>query len=54
MNWIMIVGLVIVLIVIVIIAIPTVTFLDVMSYTATGGETLSPAGAALGRAMVGV
>ncbi len=52
MNWIMIVGLVIVLIVIVIIAIPTVTFLDVMSYTATGGETLSPAGAALGRAMV--
>ena len=52
MNRIMIVGLIIVLIVVVIIAGMGFIILDVMSYTATGSETLSPTGTSAGHALV--
>ena len=52
MNRIMIVGLIIVLIVVVVIAGMGFIILDGMSYTATGSETLSPAGTSVGHALV--
>lgn len=52
MNRIMIVGLIIVLIFIVVIAGVGVITLDVMSYTATGSETMSPTGTPVGHALV--
>lgn len=52
MNWIMIVGLVIVVIVAMTIAAGLILCGDILSYTATGSETLSPAGASVGQALV--
>jgi flavodoxin len=52
MNWIIIVGLVVVLIIVVVIAVFSLINLDLMSYTATGSETISPAGTSTGHALV--
>ncbi len=55
MNWLLIGGLVVIGIILIIalaIAIPAFLYMDVMSYTATGSETLNPAGASAGRALV--
>jgi len=52
MNRVMIVGLVIVLILVVVIAGVGVIALDVMSYTATGSESLNPTGTSVGHALV--
>ena len=52
MNRIMIVGLIIVLILVVVIAGVGAITLDIMSYTATGSETLSPTGTSAGHALV--
>jgi len=55
MDWIMILGLAIagiVLIVAVVIAAGLFVFMDILSYTATGSKTLSPAGVAAGQALV--
>ncbi len=55
MNWLTIVGLVVIGIIVIIaliIAVPAFLYLDLMSYTATGSETLNPAGTPVGRALV--
>ncbi len=52
MNWLTIVGLVIVLVIVMAIAGWSLINLDLMSYTATGSEALSPTGAVAGNALV--
>jgi menaquinone-dependent protoporphyrinogen IX oxidase len=55
MDWLMITGLVIagiVLIAVVMIAVMLLVFKDIMSYTAKGSKTLSPAGTIAGKALV--
>jgi menaquinone-dependent protoporphyrinogen IX oxidase len=55
MDWLIIVGLVIagiILIAVMVTAAGLFVYFDLMSYTATGSETLSPAGASAGKALV--
>lgn len=55
MDWIMIIGLIIVAIVLVIAAVIAagfLVFLDLLSFTATGSKALNPAGTSAGRALV--
>ena len=52
MNWLMIIGLVVLGIVVVIAAMGLIFCGDVFSYTATGSQVLGPAGASAGKALV--
>jgi hypothetical protein len=52
MNWLIIVGIVVIFIVLVIAGSMLFIVMDLMSYTATGSETLNPAGTSIGSALV--